>query len=281
MTLLTRTLALLCALLALGTPAFGKQTLVVGVEEQPFQPHFFVDAQGQYQGYARELLDAFAQSAGFDLIYKPMPVERLLPALIDGTIDLKYPDNADWGVAAKKAHTLAYSQPLVEYVDGVLVDPRRLGAGLPTLARLAVADGWSLPADYASRIDAKQMQRVPVDDLRRMISKALLRDVDGAYFNVVVATYYLDNIRVRPGALVFDPSLPYKRGTYSLSSIRHADVVLAMDRFLQQHRDQVDALKTRYGVEANLSGEFLGVEQWKVDYIKRQRAREAATPATP
>ncbi|MNG41216.1 hypothetical protein D3C84_1302510 [compost metagenome] len=48
------------------------------------------------------------------------------------------------------------------------------------------------------------------------------------------------------------------------------------DRFLAEHRQEVDALKARYQVEANLDSEFLGMEQWKIDFLKRQK--EKANP---
>lgn len=272
--------ATLCALIALCSSAASAKPLVVGVEDQAFAPHYFIDPQGQYQGYARELLETFARSEGIELIYKPMPVDRLLPALLDGSIDFKYPDNANWGVALKASRPLVYSEPLVEFVDGVLVAPKRLGVGLPALKKLAVADGWSLPGDtYQQGVAAGSLERVAVDDLPQMISEALRGKVDGVYFNVVVASYYLDNIRARPGALVFDPALPYTRSTYSLSTFKHPEVVQQMDRFLQQHREEVKALKEKYQVEANLDSEFLGMEQWKINFIKRQREREKAMPA--
>ncbi|MDF3931078.1 substrate-binding periplasmic protein [Pseudomonas citronellolis] len=254
------------------------QTYVVGVEDLQFLPHYSTDAQGHYQGFARELLDLFARSSGVQLEYRPLPVERLLPALLDGGVDLKYPDNPAWAEAQKRGHALTYSKPVTQYVDGVLVAPERLGQGLPALKRLAVVDGWT-PRGYQQALDAGQLTRLPSADLRQMIQQALKKDADGAYFNVVVATYYLDNLRARPGALVFDPTLPHTRSSFQLSSERHPELVQRFDRFLAEHAAEVAELKARYGVEASLDPAHLGVEQWKLDFLERQKAREkAATP---
>lgn len=67
-----------------------------------------------------------------------------------------------------------------------------------------------------------------------MIQQTLKKDTDGAYFNVVVATHYLDNIRPRPSpsALVFDPKLPHTRSSFHLSTLRHPEVLQRFDRFL-------------------------------------------------
>ncbi|MCJ1879377.1 substrate-binding periplasmic protein [Pseudomonas nitroreducens] len=249
------------------------QTYVVGVENLPFAPHYSTDAQGNYQGFARDVLDLFASSSGISLEYRPLPVDALLPALLSGEVDLKYPDNPDWAPEQKAGKTLRYSQPVTQYVDGVLVAPERLGQGIGALKRLALVEGWT-PRGYEVPIQAGQISLAPSADLRQMVHTALKRQADGAYFNVVVATYYLDNIRAKPGALVFDPSLPHTRSAFHLSTVRQGDLIQRFDRFLVDHAKEVAALKAKYGVEASLDSEHLGVEQWKVDFLERQKAKQ-------
>ena len=249
------------------------QTYVVGVENLPFAPHYSTDAQGNYQGFARDVLDLFASSSGISLEYRPLPVDALLPALLSGEVDLKYPDNPDWAPEQKAGKTLRYSQPVTQYVDGVLVAPERLGQGIGALKRLALVEGWT-PRGYEVPIQAGQISLAPSADLRQMVHTALKRQADGAYFNVVVATYYLDNIRAKPGALVFDPSLPHTRSAFHLSTVRQGDLIQRFDRFLVDHAKEVAALKAKFGVEASLDSEHLGVEQWKVDFLERQKAKQ-------
>ena len=249
------------------------QTYVVGVENLPFAPHYSTDAQGNYQGFARDVLDLFASSSGISLEYRPLPVDALLPALLSGEVDLKYPDNPDWAPEQKAGKTLRYSQPVTQYVDGVLVAPERLGQGIGALKRLALVEGWT-PRGYEAPIQAGQISLAPSADLRQMVHAALKKQADGAYFNVVVATYYLDNIRAKPGALVFDPSLPHTRSTFRLSTVKQGELIQRFDRFLVDHAKEVAALKAKYGVEASLDSEHLGVEQWKVDFLERQKAKQ-------
>lgn len=248
---------------------------VIGVEALSFLPHYSLDQQGHYQGFAREVFDLFAEHSGVQLSYRPLPVERLLPALLHGDVDLKYPDSATWAQAGKGDARLYYSQPLVDYVDGVLVAPPRQGQPVERLKRLAMVNGWT-PWGYQERIAAGQVALTYSDDLRQMIRQALKKDTDGAYFNVVVATHYLDNIRARPGALVFDATLPHTRGSFHLSSVKHPELIQRFDRFLVERQADVAALKEKYRVEANLDSEYMGLEQWKVDFLERQKAREAA-----
>ncbi|QJP10667.1 substrate-binding periplasmic protein [Pseudomonas multiresinivorans] len=249
------------------------QTYVVGVENLPFAPHYSTDAQGNYQGFARDVLDLFASTSGITLEYRSLPVDALLPALLSGEVDLKYPDNPDWAPEQKAGKTLRYSQPVTQYVDGVLVAPERLGQGIGALKRLALVEGWT-PRGYEAPIQAGQISLAPSADLRQMVHTALKKQADGAYFNVVVATYYLDNIRAKPGALVFDPSLPHTRSAFHLSTVKQGELIQRFDRFLVDHAKEVAALKAKYGVEASLDSEHLGVEQWKVDFLERQKAKQ-------
>ncbi|MET1078090.1 MAG: transporter substrate-binding domain-containing protein [Pseudomonas sp.] len=249
------------------------QTYVVGVEKVEFAPHYRVDAEGHYQGFARELLDLFASRSGLQLEYRPMPVDQLLPALLQGQIDFKYPDNPQWSQAQKAGKPLVYSQGVVAYVDGALVAPERLGKDALPLQRLAMVDGWTAWG-YQEQLKSQQLQLVRSGDLRQMIKQTLKKEADGAYFNVVVATHYLDNVRARPGALVFDPRLPHTRSSFSLSSLKQGGLLERFDRFLIEERVAIAALKDKYRVEANIDSEFIGVEQWKVDFLKRQKAKE-------
>ena len=249
------------------------ESYVIGVEKLAFAPHYSIDAQGQYQGFARELFDLFAAHSGVQLSYKPMAVEQLLPALLKGEVDFKYPDSPSWAQAQKAGQTLSYSQGVVDYVDGVLVAPKRHGQGLEGIKRLAMVKGWT-PWGYQQRIEAGAIELTYSDDLRQMIRQALKKDSDGAYFNVVVATHYLDNLSSRPGALIFDAGLPHERGSYHLSTRKHGQLLARFDRFLQERQDDVAALKAKYQVEAHLDSELIGVEQWKRDFIQRQKAKQ-------
>lgn len=265
---------LVCSVIAaLFATTAHAQTYVVGVENSPFMPHFSVDKQGTYSGFAREVLDLFAAKAGIQLEYRALSVERLLPALLQGEVDFKYPDNPNWAHAQKAGKNVQYSQAVVNYVDGVLVPPMQQGMGVEKLQRLAIVSGWT-PWAYQDRIAAKQTTLTESQDLPAMIRLALKKQADGAYYNVVVASYYLDNIRARPGALVFDPKLPFTRGTFNLSSTKHPELVQRFDQFLAEEHEAITALKQKYQVEANLDSEFMGMEQWKVDFLKRQKAKQ-------
>jgi len=71
---MTKCFALLLCLFVL--PALAQEEIHVGVELQPYQPYSDVE-NGEYRGYARDLLDAFAAEHGYRFVYMPLPVRRL------------------------------------------------------------------------------------------------------------------------------------------------------------------------------------------------------------
>ena len=264
-----------CLLASLLPCVASAETYVVGVENAQFLPYSTVDAQGQYSGYARELLDRFAASAGVTFVYRPIAPAGLLDELLSGRVDFKYPDNAAWGASERADKSLSYSVATVDYIDGVLVVPQQHAKGLQQLRRLAVVKGWS-PQEYSEAIAAGQISRVDSDDLPAMIRSAVKKQSDGAYYNIEVALYALNNSSKFTNALQFDAGLPYKRGSYHLSTVQQAPLLKRFDQFLEEHKAEVAALKAKHRVEENINSEFVGLEQWKIDFIKRQRAKEQA-----
>lgn len=261
--------------LAFPTSVLAESTYVIGVEQADFLPHYSGDDKGNYRGFARELLDGFAAHSRVSLTLRVMPADALLPALLAGEIDAKYPDSPDWSMQAKTGIELHYSLPVVNYVDGAMVAPHRVGLGVEQLRRLAVVDGWT-PRGYEDRIGANQILLISSKGLPRMVRQALLKDADGAYYNIVVAAHYLNNVRTKPGALVFDAGLPHTRGTFHLSSIKHPELIERFDRFLNERRVELAALKDKHQVEANLGSDYIGMEQWKVDFLERQKLKRAS-----
>ncbi|UVE16311.1 transporter substrate-binding domain-containing protein [Pseudomonas sp. LS44] len=262
-----------CLFAGLLPVAAHAETYVVGVEQADFEPYFSVDAQGNYQGFTRDLLDRFARDAGITLTYKAVAPAELLDDLLKGRVDLKFPDSPYWAKERKAEKKLTYSSAVVEFIDGVMVAPTHQGKSIQLLKRLAVVQGWT-PEQYRDSIASGHVTRVDSANLREMIRSTLKKQADGAYYNIEVAIHYLNYRSSSPNALVFDSRLPYSRGSYHLSTIKQPQLVERFNRFLNEHSGEVAALKTQYRVEENINSEFLGVEQWKVDFIKRQRAKE-------
>ena len=139
----------------LGAAGVAAQTYRVGVESQPYQPYYSLEA-GEYQGYARDLLDAFAADQGHRFIYVALPVKRLQSDFLSGKLDFKYPDHPHWNREQKQGRTVHYSAATAPYRDGVLVLPAYLGLGKARIKLLGTQLGFT-PWPFLTDIEGGQI----------------------------------------------------------------------------------------------------------------------------
>lgn len=221
--------------------------IIVGVEELDYFPNYAV-RDGRYSGVARDILDAFAASAGVSFTYRPLPVKRLYADLFNGAIDLKFPDNPGWNADGKQGRAIRYSQPVLPYTDGTMVLPARLGKGLDDFATLGTVSGFTA---YAW-LDVLAKGKVTLAEnpaLGALLRQAMTGRIDGAYVNVESAKYLLRTALDRPAGLVFDPGLPHSKSNYLVSTINRTEVVDKLDAWLAAHGADIAILKARHGME--------------------------------
>lgn len=217
---------------------------VVGVEDLNYYPQYNSEGK-QFTGFARDILDLFAQQKGYTLLYKPLPVARLYDSFLAGELDFKYPDDPNWQQGARKGKTIAYSDPVVSYIDGVLVTPDRKGKGKAALKVLGTVRGFT-PWDYMADINKGTIRVQEVNDFSSSLQQGMAKRVDGVYMNVDVGNYQLASVLKKPGGLVFDEGLPHTKSAYKLSSLKHAQVIAEFNEFMKKNKAQVEALKKKY-----------------------------------
>jgi len=244
----SRRFLLMLLLLAFAGGAAGEpQRYVVGVEQIDYYPVYAV-RDGEYVGAAREILDAFADDLGIEFIYRPLPVTRLTSQLLRGEIDFKFPDHPDWSSAEREGRKVSYSRGVIAYIDGVMVRPERKGREVADFRTLGTVTGFT-PFAWLDPLATGQVRLVENPQMRALQRQVIAGRIDGAYANIAVATYILEERLQRPGALQFDPGLPHTRSDYYLSSVLHRDLIKRFSRWLQAHEERVATIKKRYGAE--------------------------------
>ncbi|MCW8877092.1 MAG: transporter substrate-binding domain-containing protein [Kangiellaceae bacterium] len=248
---------ILAVLLLYPLHSFGK-SYVVGVESLAYYP-FYVDEKGSYQGFARELFDAFAQSQSIELTYQPMSVPELFASLLDESIDLKFPDNQYWKSNLKQGHKIHYSVEIISYVDGALVLFENKEKGMNFLKKLGTIKGFT-PFPYLKLVEEKKIEVIEYNELDHLITALFKKKVDAGYFNILMAEHFLFNVSMenlmkvntsRPN-IVFDPSLPYSQSHYKLSSKNHPELIDAFNEFFLSDQEHIKLLKRKYKI-----GEFV------------------------
>ncbi len=226
------------------------EEVVIGVEAGAYYPHYDTST-GEYEGFGRALLDAFADHTETKLVYKYQPLKRLVQSLLNGVIAIRYPDNPYWESDLKSQYEITYSNPIVSYVDGSVVKPARLGKGLESLKSLGTVAGFTA-WPYFDLIRAGKINVSQNNSRTGLLHQVILGRVDAAYMSIVVANYQLAFVMEQPGALVFDPTLPYKKSHYYLSSIHRPDIVQRFNAFLRDEAGKINEIKYRFRVEEGL-----------------------------
>ncbi|WDD99783.1 substrate-binding periplasmic protein [Thalassomonas actiniarum] len=203
--------------LMLGFPLAGKE-LLIGVENINYYP-ISAMRHGQYAGFSRDVLDAFAERYGHNIIYKAYPVKSLFGAYLAGQVDFKFPDNSGWAQESKHKRIITYSQAVLESIDGVMVYPHAQGRGLGALKRLGTIVGFTRFA-YLDAIAAGKVKRHEHESLDGLMKLVKSNYVDGVYSNIFVTRYFLKNSSYGSQYIVFDKTLPYEMTGYALSSFK-------------------------------------------------------------
>jgi polar amino acid transport system substrate-binding protein len=240
-------IGIILGLMATGPAPAGQRELVVGVEELEYYP-MYAWRDGEYVGAAREILDAFARDRNYRLTYRPLPIKRLFAELINGGIDLKFPDNPFWAADLKQGSTVSYSKPVIAYIDGVMVRPANKGMGADSVRTLGTVAGFT-PFAWLDRIKAGKTVLKENPRMELLLKQAAVSHIDGAYVSVAVANHVLSTTLAMPGSLVFDPALPHSRDSYLLSSTRHPEVVSEFDAWMAANQTRIKTIKEALGAE--------------------------------
>lgn len=209
--------------------------LRIGVEEIPYLP-YYESTNGNYSGFARDLFDQFAKEEGFKFQYIPLPIKRLYNDFLnkDSHLDFKFPDNKYWAQDLKKDRSLYYSEGVVVYTDGTLVTP--LKSKRQTIKNLGIVRGFT-PWDYLEQIKSGKVQVTENNSIESLLKLAILNRVDGVYVNVDVAKYLLRNNLKQENGLIFDEKFPHSKSSYSLSTLKHPELVKKFDSWLNKNSD--------------------------------------------
>lgn len=238
--------ALLTATLSIGNLAHA-DNLVIGVENIDYFP-IYQYSDGQYTGAASEILNKFATLNNHTITYKGFPITRLNKNFLKGIVDFRFPDNGFWAQDQKDGYDIKYSEPVIGFIDGVMVTPANKGKGIDNLKRLGLVRGFTA-WDYLGLIKKGSVKIKETNNLDSLIKLTTNSRNDGAYFNIDVATHFLNEKSKAPGALIFDPELPHTKSSYSLSSFKHPKIIEQFNQFLIAQADWIKTVKEKYHVK--------------------------------
>jgi ABC-type amino acid transport substrate-binding protein len=227
-------------------PALARE-IVVGVEAIDYWPAYAA-RDGQYEGAAREIIDAFAQARGHTVLYRPFPINRLLAELMRGGVDAKFPDNPGWQADKRKGVAIVYSKPVMSYIDGTLVLPELADMDVDGVTSLGTLSGFT-PFGWLDRIQAGKVAVRENPSFDQLLRQARAGRIDAIYVNVAVALNASERVLGAQGALVFTRKLPFSADSYRLSSVKSPEIIAEFDDWMARNAKLVSDILARTGAE--------------------------------
>ncbi len=240
-------LFLLAAIAPLANAESQQKTLIIGVEDNRYLPHYSYE-NGEYIGFGRDVLEAFFKESQLDYQFRALPVARLFQTFLEQGVDFKYPDNSLWSADFKKGHDITYSEPVVSHIDGVSVLPENLGRDVDEIKILGTVRGFTAWS-WINRIESGETILSENSSTKRLIQQAIIGRIQGAFANIDVIRYMQTHEMGKEEALIFDPSLPHTKGSYRLSTIAYPEVIEQFDLWLSANKKFVNSLKEKYGID--------------------------------
>lgn len=237
-------------MIVLFTAAIAAQSqtrkFIVGVEQIDYLP-FYGNENDKYTGYAREFFDAFAKEKGYILHYKILPVKRLYLEFFENTIDFKFPDSPFWQQEAKKDQKIHYSNPVCEYIDGLMIHKDNLAMTAERLSVIGTVRGFTA-WDYLDMISSGRLQLNENNSLQGLLQQIEMKRIDGGYVNIAVAEKACKDSGSE-GNLVFADKLPHTRGAYLCSTIKYPEIIAELNSFIESRQDIINELLVKYKIE--------------------------------
>lgn len=226
----------------------GENYFIIGVGEYDYLPHTgFKD--GKFTGFGEALLSAFAKSKGYTFEFKAVSIPRMFKVFLDDmSVDFMYPNNEYWGEGRQQKKGVTFSEPVVTYVDGILVREEDRKINLSQLKSIGIIKGFD-PIQYKVLAKEGKVKIYEHSDVVALLKMVLNKRVQGAYLNPLVAAYYLKTELKSNEILILADKLPYINSSYYFSSIKYHKVLEEFDDFLKKERALVLKLKTQYGVQ--------------------------------
>ncbi|WP_407334111.1 substrate-binding periplasmic protein [Enterovibrio sp. 27052020O] len=230
------------------TSAKQKKHVIIGVQSFTDYAPYSTYKNGEYLGFNRDLLDAFSNEYSYEFEYQALPLKRLYSSLLMGRVDVKYPDNPLWTTDLKADYEVIYSDPVVSFVDGIIMLDKNHDKPKEALKTIGMISGFT-PWPYLSDIKANAITVYEANNMDALIKMLLTGRIDGIYTNVAVINHMLKQTDKTTSTLSLNTNLPLLAGTRHMSSVSRPDIVIQFNQFLIERASYIESLKQKYGLK--------------------------------
>jgi hypothetical protein len=230
-------------------------TYDIGTEDVEYYPHYGKTSptSSEFEGFARLFFDDFSAKKHVSIEYVPLPIKRLYSYLfVSKTIGFKYPDSPNWNAEQKSKinHEIYYSEPIVSYIDGIFVHKDNVNLTLDNIKTLGVIRGFT-PEPFIDYVEQKKLSIFEYSRSEHLLMALKLKRIEAAYINVDVANYQIKSKGI--SGVVFQPGLPFTKGMYHISTLKHPDVINLIDQYIKENGQHILKLKEKLQLTSLIS----------------------------
>lgn len=263
-------------LFMLPSPSLQAQTVyTVSVQDIDYYPIYRTSSDGHdYDGYLRDVMDAFARQQGIRFNYRPRPIRRGTAEFLGGQFDFILPAHPQWNHIAKAGKRIYYSRPLVYFKDAILVPNEKQALRPGQMRQLGTIHGFT-PWKFAGEIDAGRLRVETARTPENLIRMALRGRVDVINLALPVAHYHLEQMDARNTLVPAEQLMTIERSRYHLASMKHPEVIEALNQFLSDPPSELTHVieeYENYGLIGPVSGD------WEPGGSQRELAGPDAKP---
>lgn len=247
-------------LLTLLSPGLQAQTVyTVVVQDIDYYPIYRTAPDSRrYDGYLRDVLDAFALREGIRFDYQPRPIRRGTAEFLGGQFDFILPAHPHWNRVAKAGKRIYYSRPLLYFEDAILVLDEKQTLRPEQMRRFGTIHGFT-PWKFANDIEAGRLRVETARTPENLIRMALRGRVDAINLALPVARYHLEQMGIGNALVSAAQLMAYERSRYHLATMKHPELIEALNHFLSEPPaglTRVIESYEHYGLSGPMSGDW-------------------------
>ena len=238
-----KTLFLFLFFFAINSLATEPKSIVVAIEKLQYHPLYYIE-NGEFKGFARDILDQFFQKKNYSVQYKVLPYLRANKELKEKQVDLMFPDNPLWINDKKSGESFIYSKPIISYTDGLFSLKGHRLKEKDDIKVVGTLFGFTV-TPLKERVDSGLVQLKEVFDVEKLLELLYLGRVDAIFLNTSVGLFY-DREVSKKKQLELLPIVKHVESDYCFSSISRSDLVLELNEFFKRPirlGDQVEKKK--------------------------------------
>lgn len=216
----------------------------IGVENIDYYPHF---AFGHHENsFVKELLESFFKSNNIKYEFVPLPLKRFNQWYLKDSIDFKYPDNATWRTGESQSLPIIYSESVIKSTAGSVMLKTNLNKTRDEVKRLGTITGFTSVL-WLDKLENNKITILSDSAVLSVIKMAVHGLVDVINLDYSVVNYHLNNLN-KNKKLLLNPNFPNQIINFHLSTIKHKEIMLEFNYFLNYNNKLIEDLKRKYQI---------------------------------